>query len=101
MLCLSEGLVDIAAFFGRDITNVAVQFFTSQRCAGLQRFFGVLHRWQWLIFDVDRVASVLCDGAVFRNHCGDGCTGGVNGAASKNRMRRYLLARKYDLSIDI
>ena len=84
---LREGFIDIAALFHCRIADIAVQLFTSQGRARLERILGVLDRRQRLIFDLDGVARVLGNRPALRDHCSDRCTRGVNGAAREHRMR--------------
>jgi hypothetical protein len=92
MLGLGECLVDVAAFFRRDVAQVAFQLFAGERSAGLQRLFGIHNRGQWFIFHIDSVRRIQGEHPAFSNHRRHRSTGRVDGSARQQRMGRYLHA---------
>jgi hypothetical protein len=90
MFGLRECLVDVAAFFRRDVTQVAFQLLPGERRAGLQRFFGIHDRRQGFIFHNDGVHRILGSGSAFSNHRRHGRSGRVDCPAREQRMGRYL-----------
>ena len=95
MLGLRKRLLHVAAFFRRDVTDVAVQFLARQRRAGLERFFRVHHRWQRFVFDLNSIGAILGQGASLRHDCGHRNADAMDGSARQHGMGWYLLARHY------
>ena len=95
MLGLRKRLLHIAAFFRRDVTNIAVEFFARERCAWLKRFFCVDYRGQGFVFDLNGIGAILGQGASLRH---DRCyrnADAMDGSARQHGMGWYLLARHY------
>src|SRR5262245_56238764 len=75
MLCLGKGLVHVAAFFRRDVTDVAVELFACQRRAGLESLLCVDYGGQRFVLYLDGAGSVLSESAALRHYRGD-CNAG-------------------------
>src|SRR5215471_10242793 len=75
MLGLGKGLVHVAAFFCRNVADVAFELFARQRRAGLESLLCVDYRGQRLVLDFDGAGSVLSESAALRHYGGD-CNAG-------------------------
>ena len=101
MLGLGECLVDVAAFFRRDVAHVAFQFLPGKRRAGLQRLFGIHDRGQRFIFHNDGAHRIVGKSPALSNHRRHGSAGRVDCPARQQRMGRYLHAGHHRDSRDM
>ena len=90
MIRPGKRLVHVAAVLAHGVADVAVELFTRQRRAGLERFFRVRNAGQRLVFDVNRIGGVLRLRSRTRNHRGHRHAGAVYRAARQHRMGRNL-----------
>src|SRR5262245_41273899 len=80
MLRLGKGLGHVAAFFRRDVTDIAVELFARQRRAGLESFLCIDYRGQRFVLYLDGAGSVFSESAALRHYGGDCNAGFMHGA---------------------
>src|SRR5215475_5929775 len=80
MLRLGKGLVHVAAFFCRDVADVAFELFARQRRAGLESLLCIDYRGQRFVLYLDGAGSVFSESTALRHYGGDCNAGFMHGA---------------------